>query len=97
MLRQQAAYALMEQDAERALLILIENYRADDDEGMGRQALIERLGRFGTAVDLPLLRWIQHHDHTPSENAGWPLSAVATRAIARIEARQQHATHPTEP
>lgn len=94
--RQHAARALLERGDARALDALVTSYLADEDEVMGRQALIAQLGRFGTAWDLPLLRWIQQHDHTPSENAGWPLSAAATRAILRIEARQQRQTNGPE-
>lgn len=89
MRRRPARYLLEHGDA-RGLPALIDSYLRDNDDTMERQALIYDLGRFGDHWDLPLLQWIQQHDHTLSENTGWPLSVAAGHAIARVIARQEH-------
>lgn len=89
-MRQRPARYLLERGDERALPTLIDSYLQDEDDIAGRQSLIRTLDRFGDRWDVPLLLWIQQHDHTLSETEGWPLSTAATRAIARITARQNH-------
>lgn len=89
--RQPARYLLERGDA-RALPTLIASYRSDSGGTPERQARINTLSRLGDHWDVPLLAWIQQHDHTPSETEGWPLSVAAGHAITRIIARDRHQT-----
>lgn len=90
--RRRPARYLLERGDARALPTLITSYQTDAGGTPRRQTRIKTLSRFGDHWDVPLLAWIQQHDHTPSETEGWPLSVAAGHAITRIMARAQHQT-----